>query len=288
MLKPSCLAPFRFLGIACLCGVALVACTTDSTSLGSAGKLDASPSLDSGSASADVAKAVDLAVPVDVAKLVDAVVIVDAPVVVDTVVLVDTTKPVDTLVPVDTAKPVDSGEVMCVANGVSYKPGEIITISACGTCACLADGTLGRCTGVCMPDAAPLDAPRDTVAPDTTVLDTKPVDAEGLSALCTSTGGQLGQSLCCGAVGDFPNTCLTGACGCAPASSHTIATCTCLNGGCFDPSYGCSGPTGICTVGADQTCNDNLAISSIHGRCLEGGRCVCTGTYKLLTSGKCS
>jgi hypothetical protein len=52
------------------------------------------------------------------------------------------------------------------------------------------------------------------------------------------------------------------------------------------PAYGCVGPAGTCTVGADQTCNDNPAISSLHGRCVDDGRCVC-GPGALLASGKC-
>lgn len=31
-----------------------------------------------------------------------------------------------------------------------------------------------------------------------------------------------------------------------------------------------------CTFGADQSCNDNPAISSIHGHCTDAGTCVCT------------
>ena len=30
-----------------------------------------------------------------------------------------------------------------------------------------------------------------------------------------------------------------------------------------------------CTPGADQTCNDNPAISSLHGHCTDAGTCVC-------------
>jgi Kazal-type serine protease inhibitor domain. len=110
-------------------------------------------------------------------------------------------------------------------------------------------------------------------------------DAASPAALCTATGGAVSSSLCCSATSDFPNSCLVGACGCAPANSHTVSTCTC-GAGCFLPGYGCVGPAGTCTVGADQTCNDNLAISSIRGRCVADGRCVCA-PGALLASGKC-
>jgi hypothetical protein len=40
-------------------------------------------------------------------------------------------------------------------------------------------------------------------------------------------------------------------------------------------------------MGADQTCNDNLSVSSLHGRCVDNGRCVCNSGFSLLASGKC-
>jgi hypothetical protein len=114
-------------------------------------------------------------------------------------------------------------------------------------------------------------------------------DARGLAELCTSTGGTLGTQTCCPAVSDFRDMCTTavGACGCSPASSRTVSVCTCPQPSCFLPAYGCVGPGSICTVGTDQTCNDSLMISSIHGRCVENGRCVCLGYPMSSTSGKC-
>jgi hypothetical protein len=110
-------------------------------------------------------------------------------------------------------------------------------------------------------------------------------DALSPAALCTATGGTVSSSLCCSATADFPNSCLVGACGCAPDYSHTISTCDCTTG-CFLPGYGCVGPANICTVGNDQTCNDNLALNSFRGRCVADGRCVC-GLGAPLASGKC-
>lgn len=106
---------------------------------------------------------------------------------------------------------------------------------------------------------------------------------------CLQTGGVPSASLCCAGSGDFPNTCAVGACTCAPASSDTIDTCVCPNSGCYLPPYGCIGPVNVCTVGADQTCNDDLTINSIHGTCVTGGRCECSAGFTLVpTSGKCS
>jgi len=119
---------------------------------------------------------------------------------------------------------------------------------------------------------------------------TRVLPVDGTTAdLCTISGGTVGTRNCCTGTGELPNTCTVGACTCAPASSHPVAVCECPNGGCFQEPYGCVGPAGICTVGADQSCNDNLAVSSFHGTCLAGGRCACHPGFTLITpSGKCS
>ena len=57
--------------------------------------------------------------------------------------------------------------------------------------------------------------------------------------LCTSTGGSLETTLCCKSASDFPNSCLIGACGCAPGNSHDVKTCTCGEEKCFDNLKGC-------------------------------------------------
>jgi hypothetical protein len=51
---------------------------------------------------------------------------------------------------------------------------------------------------------------------------------------CSLAGGTITASLCCASAADFPNSCLIGACGCAPANSHQIKTCDCGQGKCFD------------------------------------------------------
>jgi hypothetical protein len=76
-------------------------------------------------------------------------------------------------------------------------------------------------------------------------------DASALAALCTKTGGTIASTLCCGGTSDFPNSCLTGPCGCAPSSSHTVSTCNCPSGLCFYPPIGCSAPGGASDVGND-------------------------------------
>lgn len=51
---------------------------------------------------------------------------------------------------------------------------------------------------------------------------------------CMGSGGSISASNCCKTAGDFPNSCLIGACGCAPANSHQVKTCECGAGKCFD------------------------------------------------------
>jgi len=53
---------------------------------------------------------------------------------------------------------------------------------------------------------------------------------------CVDSGGVVGTGLCCQSADDFPNTCLIGACGCAPASSKQVKTCDCGEGKCWDGS----------------------------------------------------
>jgi len=51
---------------------------------------------------------------------------------------------------------------------------------------------------------------------------------------CSFSGGTVATSLCCEATGDFPNTCLIGACGCSPDNSHEVKVCDCGPDKCFN------------------------------------------------------
>ena len=55
-----------------------------------------------------------------------------------------------------------------------------------------------------------------------------------LATSCEGSGGTVVTSTCCQAVESYPDTCLIGACGCAPDSSHEITACECPEGTCFD------------------------------------------------------
>ena len=88
-------------------------------------------------------------------------------------------------------------------------------------------------------DAPATDAPAtDASATDASATDAPATDAPagdgGLATACAASGGTVTTSQCCQSTGDFPNTCSVGACGCAPASSHSVMTCACPTGQCFD------------------------------------------------------
>ena len=45
----------------------------------------------------------------------------------------------------------------------------------------------------------------------------------------------------------------------------------------------------VCTPGSDQTCNDSLSVSALHGRCLPERTCSCMPPFtKNIASGKCA
>jgi hypothetical protein len=91
------------------------------------------------------------------------------------------------------------------------------------------------------PDAGE-DVATDTGELDVPLVDVA-IDASGPAALCMVTGGTVDSARCCAATGDFPNSCVTGACGCSPSSSHNVMACVCPSGQCFDPALGCrTGP----------------------------------------------
>ncbi|MBN2577342.1 MAG: hypothetical protein JXP73_22455, partial [Deltaproteobacteria bacterium] len=196
-----------------------------------------------------------------------------------------------------------------------------VILSACTSCVCQADGTVGLCTGTCPPDAAPpTDVPITCTVdgkiyqvgervgsgcvscvcmsdgtwgectgscPPTDAYATPDVDSSP-SALCTRTHGEVVTSLCCLSVGDFPGTCAPGACGCSPADSHEVSVCSCPAGTCFDPSAGCVGIPNVCTPGQDQTCNADPTSTSLVGFCGDDGSCLCIAGTTRQANGKCS
>ena len=70
---------------------------------------------------------------------------------------------------------------------------------------------------------------------------------------CTEAGGTVSTANCCLSAGDYPNTCLIGACGCSPENSQEVKTCYCGEGMCYNGSAcismeiveeSCTAPTG--------------------------------------------
>lgn len=51
---------------------------------------------------------------------------------------------------------------------------------------------------------------------------------------CVLSGGSVETSSCCNLTGDFPNSCLIGACGCSPTNSHQVKVCDCGKDKCFN------------------------------------------------------
>jgi len=51
---------------------------------------------------------------------------------------------------------------------------------------------------------------------------------------CINSGGTVGTESCCKSSEDFPNSCLIGACGCAPADSREVKVCNCGTDKCFN------------------------------------------------------
>jgi hypothetical protein len=104
---------------------------------------------------------------------------------------------------------------------------------------------------------------------------------------CVSTGGRVESALCCETVLDFPHSCLVGACGCAPSSSHSVLTCVCPEAQCFVQELGCVSAKS-CTPGQDQSCNENRNISSILGKCNPDRTCTCfAGSTLAPETGRC-
>lgn len=112
--------------------------------------------------------------------------------------------------------------------------GAVTDTPATDTPATDAPATDGATSDRPVTDGATSDTPAtDVPATDGAVSDVPATDG-GMAAACTSTGGTVGSALCCTSTGDFPNNCAVGACGCPPTASHTVMTCQCPSGMCFD------------------------------------------------------
>jgi hypothetical protein len=196
--------------------------------------------------------------------------------------------------------------ITCSRNGRTYNPGEaVLSNDGCnGSCICLVDGTVGRCTGACLLDGgpdAPLDVPQDQgqdrpsdrydldVPADRPVdfpadlpadlpVDMTPIDtACATGAPCTLTSG--GQGLCstgtcraCAGAQD-DNRCST-----IYGTGNICAAGQCVAGTCHDSTV-CTG-TKVCdTTLTCRNCASDLQCQNdaTYGRgtiCLSTGACA--------------
>ena len=79
------------------------------------------------------------------------------------------------------------------------------------------------------PTVEPSTAETITIQPTATPAPTP----EGVIT-CVDSGGTVANAMCCRGVGDFPDTCLIGACGCSPLESEMVLVCECPAGQCFN------------------------------------------------------
>ena len=90
-----------------------------------------------------------------------------------------------------------------------------------------------------------------TVATPTVPTVATPAPTPEETATCVQSGGTVQNAMCCRGVGDFPNTCVIGACGCSPFESQMVLTCVCPDGQCFNGN--------TCVVIPDQTDQPTVA-----------------------------
>ncbi len=69
---------------------------------------------------------------------------------------------------------------------------------------------------------------------ENTVLKEVTSDAAKKEQSCLLSGGVIGAAFCCKSSGDFPSSCLIGACGCSAANSYQVKTCDCGADKCFN------------------------------------------------------
>ena len=198
--------------------------------------------------------------------------------------------------------------ITCSRAGKTYAPGEAIPLNdACGgSCICLADGTVGRCTGACLPDGgpdapAPLDAGSDVSqdkAPDRNNYDvavdlpgdlpedTMPIDTACASgAPCTLASGGKGLcsagtcKACAGAQDDSKCSAIYG-------TGEICAAGECVAGTCHD-STTCTGSKVCDSTHACHNCASDLQCQNdaTYGKgtiCLSTGQCT-AGTCHVST-----
>jgi hypothetical protein len=84
------------------------------------------------------------------------------------------------------------------------------------------------------PGTAATPTPTVTVTVTPTPTPTPTMTPVSPRRACELSGGTVVAASCCKSVGDFPNTCTIGACGCSPEFSHDVLVCECPDGTCWN------------------------------------------------------
>ncbi|MEZ4220200.1 MAG: hypothetical protein R3B13_04665 [Polyangiaceae bacterium] len=105
----------------------------------------------------------------------------------------------------------------------------------------------------------------------------------GSTSACEQAGGTVSDAECCTSTPDFPNTCLVGACGCGPGSTHTVKVCQCPASTCWDGSD-CVG-SGTGGAGGSAGSGGNAGSAGTGGGGGVASSCVASGGK--ITSGLC-
>jgi len=84
--------------------------------------------------------------------------------------------------------------------------------------------------------------------------------------VCLDSGGTITTGICCKSTGDFPNTCLIGACGCSLGNSKEVKICDCGDG-CWDGTKCVQNLVEFCGTSTNGQC-------AVDSDCIEGG---CSG-----------
>jgi hypothetical protein len=205
----------------------------------------------------------------------------------------------------------------CIAVNAPCQPGDTCCNgSGCGWGENQTDGSLtcSYATGACL-TCADLAVQCGTIPASEACggveLNCGPCDGgtDAGSTLCTDTGGTVSSAECCESAGNFPDTCLIGACGCPASGSHTVDTCQCPSGKCYSASAGCVAPNDACvpttcaalgdtcgshsdgcggmlscgTCSGSETCSNGHCVTSAA----DAGTTLCTETGGTVSTADC-
>jgi hypothetical protein len=82
----------------------------------------------------------------------------------------------------------------------------------------------------------------------------------------------------CGCPPTIPDSCDSDAV-CSGLPTPCFGLLSCVNHKCVHSTEPQDGGAFVCTPGMDQTCNDNLSVSSLWGKCNQDGTCTCNSGF---------